>query len=152
MDRGCRPATGPMKLEIWWKAKIIALDINEQRLLLCQGKIGRLHCQRIDNPLEQIREFTRRSGRCCFDATGNTQLGRRHAIYIPTAYCYVLVICPMAGSRSAIQYPPQRAYPDAAATPQLKIFTMYGRLLEAASSRWIPTLPTGAVRRNDRAF
>lgn len=91
---GCGPiGVGLMKLAQLEGAKIIALDINEQRLLYAKEKIGADYIvNALDNPLEQIREFTRGDlATAVFDATGNTAALEGGMQYMAHGGRYVLV-------------------------------------------------------------
>ena len=83
----------PDKLAQLEGAKIIALDINEQRLLYAKEKIGADYIvNALDNPLEQIREFTRGDlVAAVFDATGNTAALEGGMQYMAHGGRYVLV-------------------------------------------------------------
>lgn len=91
---GCGPiGIGLMKLALLEGARVIALDVNDQRLAFAREKIGVNHALRAnDAPLERIREITQGGlATAVFDATGNKAALEAGVQYMAHGGRYVLV-------------------------------------------------------------
>jgi len=91
---GCGPiGLGIMKLALIDGAKVIAMDINEDRLAYAKSHLGIEHVvYALDNPLEAISEITEGDlATAVVDATGNTKALETGFNYMSHGGRYVLV-------------------------------------------------------------
>ena len=91
---GCGPiGIGIMKLAQSDGAKVIALDINAERLAFVQEKIGVTHTVDVtDNPLEAVKHITNGDmATAVFDATGNAHALMAGPDYMSHGGRYILV-------------------------------------------------------------